>query len=40
MSEETIEMLHSDYEDPETGERERDKEGVSIPTRSLLAVFR
>ena len=40
MSEETIEMFYiSNYEDPETGEYERDKQGVSIISREAYLQF-
>ena len=40
MSEETIEMFYiSTYEDYETGEREYDKEGVSIVSREDYLAF-
>lgn len=40
MSEETIELRYiSDYEDPETGETERNKEGVSIVSREDYLDF-
>ena len=40
MTDDTIEMFYiSDYEDPETGERERDKQGVSIVSREDYIQF-
>ena len=40
MSDDTIEMFYiSDYEDPETGKREHDKEGVSIVSREDYIQF-
>ena len=40
MSEETIEMFYiSNYEDPETGEYEKDKQGVSIISREDYLQF-
>ena len=40
MSEETIELFYiSDYEDPETGECESNKEGMSIVSREDYLQF-
>ncbi len=40
MSNDTIEMFYiSNYEDPETGEREQDKQGVSIVSREAYIDF-
>lgn len=40
MSNETIEMFYiSEYEDPETGEYEKSKEGVSIISREAFLMY-